>query len=125
MFIRDNLIQNTTKKKKKDDEHARVRNQILNFRTTPEERKKIEDRITLSGLTKSEFLIQSCMNQKIVVYGNVKVFSEINKQLAVIMEHITSTDFPDDLDENILENLRTIMELSAGLNHENDKIGDD
>jgi hypothetical protein len=118
MFIRDNLTKNIASKKKKDDEHARVRNQILNFRTTLEERKKIEDRIALSGLTKSEFLIQSCMNQKIVVQGNVKVFAEINKQLAVIMEHITSTDFPENLDEDILENLRTIMELSAGLNLE-------
>lgn len=117
MFIRDNLTQNTASKKKKD-EHARVRNQILNFRTTPEERKKIEDRIALSGLTKSEFLIQSCMNQKIVVHGNVKVFAEINKQLSAIMEHITSTDFPNNLDDEILENLRTILELSAGLNLE-------
>lgn len=115
MFIRDNLTQNTASKKKKDDEYARVRNQILNFRTTPEERKKIEDRIALSGLTKSEFLIQSCMNQKIVVHGNVKVFAEINKQLSVIMGHITSTDFPENLEEDVLENLRTIMELSAGL----------
>ena len=118
MFIRDNLTQNVPSEKKKNDEHARVRNQILNFRTSPEERKKIEDRIALSGLTKSEFLIQSCMNQKIVVHGNVKVFAEINKQLSVIMEHITSTDFPNNLDDEILWNLRTIMELSAGLNVE-------
>lgn len=118
MFIRDNLTQNTPSVKKKADEHARVRNQILNFRTTPEERKKIEDRIALSGLTNSEFFIQSCMNQKIVVHGNVKVFAEINKQLSVIMGHITSTDFPENLEEDVLENLRTIMELSAGLNLE-------
>lgn len=115
MFIRDNLKNNSSPEKKKKDEKARVRNQILNFRTTPEERKKIENRIALSGLTKSEFLIQSCMNQKIVVYGNVKVFAEINRQLSAIMEHITSTDFPNNLDDEILENLRTIMELSAGL----------
>ena len=55
------------------------------------------------------------MNQKIIVYGNVKVFAEINKQLTAIMEYITSTDFPNNLDDEILENLRTIMELSAGL----------
>ena len=118
MFIRDNLKNNSSPVKKKSDEHARVRNQILNFRTSSEEREKIENRIALSGLTKSEFFIQSCMNQKIVVHGNVKVFAEINKQLSVIMGHITSTDFPDNLDEKILENLRTIMELSAGLNVE-------
>ena len=118
MFIRENLKNNSLPEKGKKDEPLRVRNQILNFRTSPEERKKIENRIALSGLTKSEFFIQSCMNQKIVVYGNVRVFAEINKQLSAIMEHITSTDFPDDLDENILENLRTIMELSAGLNIE-------
>lgn len=118
MFIRENLKNNSLPEKGKKNRPLRVRNQILNFRTSPEERKKIENRIALSGLTKSEFFIQSCMNQKIVVYGNVRVFAEINKQLSVIMEHIISTDFPDDLDENVMENLRTIMELSAGLNIE-------
>lgn len=118
MYIRESLQKKEVTHKKKKDEHARKRNQIINFRTTPEERIKIENRIAISGLSKSEFFIQSCMHQKIICNGNVKVFSEINKQLNNIMEHIYSVDFPNNLDENILENLRTIMELSVGLNSE-------
>lgn len=118
MYIRETLVRHEDSEKRKKNEKNRVRNQIMNFRTSLEERKKIENRIKLSGLTKSEFFIQSCMNQKIICCGNVKVFDEINKQLSAIMEHITSTDFPNNLDDEILENLRTIMELSAGLNAE-------
>lgn len=118
MYIRETLVRHEDSEKRKKNEKNRVRNQIVNFRTSLEEREKIENRIKLSGLSKSEFFIQSCMNQKIVCCGNVKVFDEINKQLAVIVEHICSVDFPHNLDEEVMENLRTIVELSAGLNAE-------
>ncbi|MDT3844066.1 MAG: hypothetical protein LIV11_05785 [Bacillota bacterium] len=118
MFIRDSLGNKEKKPKKKKNEKNRYRNQILNFRCTPEERKKIENRQKLMGLTRQDFLIQSCMNQKVVCYGNVKVFDEINKSLKEIVEHICSIDFPENIDEDIIENLKTIVEMSAGLNKE-------
>jgi hypothetical protein len=119
MFIRDNLGNKEKKPKKKKNEKNRYRNQIWNFRCTKEEREKIENRCRLMGLTRQDFLIQSCMNQKVVCYGNVKVFNEINKSLKEIVEHICSVDFPENIDENIIENLRTIVEICDGINKEN------
>lgn len=49
--------------KKKKDEKARKRNTIMNFRVSPTEKSLVDKRIALSGLSKSQFFIQSCMYQ--------------------------------------------------------------
>ena len=51
---------------------ARKRNVILNFRVTEQEKGLIEKRIELSGLKKSDYFIESCLYQKILVKGNIR-----------------------------------------------------
>lgn len=55
--------------KRKKNEKNRVRNTIMNFRVSPDEKKLIEARISATGMTKAEFFIQSCLYQKILVRG--------------------------------------------------------
>jgi len=117
MFIRNSLKKKRGRKKKRN-EHNRLRNKILNFRTTPEEREKIEARIALSGLEKQDYFIQSCLYNKVICYGNVRVFEEIQNRLLSIeneLKHITVTE---DVSADTLENLRMILELYAYLNFE-------
>ena len=113
MFKRDNM----PKAQSKDKKYIKTcpRNKIMNFYVTEEEKEKIEIRMKLSGLTKQEFYVQSMMNQKVVCIGNVKTFDEMKKQLLVIEEHLKNVKEVDDLDENILENLRMILELFHGV----------
>ena len=97
--------------KKKKDEKARKRNVIMNFRVSPQEKELIEKRIALSGLSKSEFFIQSCMYQKILVKGNVRTYDEMQKQLAVIKEHLSKVESTEDLELDVMESLRMIAEI--------------
>ena len=97
--------------KKKKDEKARKRNVIMNFRVSPQEKELIEKRIALSGLSKSEFFIQSCMYQKILVKGNVRTYDEMRKQLAVIKEHLSKVESTEDLELDVMESLRMIAEM--------------
>ena len=97
--------------KKKKDEKARKRNVIINFRVSPQEKELIEKRIALSGLSKSEFFIQSCMYQKILVKGNVRTYDEMRKQLAVIKEHLSKVESTEDLELDVMESLRMIAEI--------------
>ncbi len=108
IFMRSTLTKGV--KKKKDDKKRR-RNIIKNFRVTPEECQLIEDRIAISGLSKSDFFIQSCLYQKIYTTGNVKTFDEIKKRMELIDEHLCSIQRTDELDLEILESLRTILEM--------------
>lgn len=107
--------------KKKNDEHMRARNIILNFRVTADEKNKIERRMALSGLDKQDYLIQSLMRQKVLCLGNVKTFDEMKKQLFLIEEHVKNIKFSDELDSDVLESLRMVLELYEGLNKVTDE----
>lgn len=116
IYRRDNLVSGVTPKKK--NEKNRKRSVIVNFRVTPEEKRFIGERIALSGLPRAEFFIQSCMHQKIVTFGNVKTFDAIRKKLVVIDEHLQTVPKSEELDIEVLESLRMILEMFAGLERE-------
>lgn len=113
IYRRDNLVSGVTPKKK--NEKNRKRSVIVNFRVTPEEKQLIDERIALSGLPRAEFFIQNCMYQKVITFGNVKTFDGIKKKLLVIDEHLQAIEKSEELDLKILESLRMILEMFAGL----------
>ena len=73
-----------------------------------------------SGLPRAEFFIQSCMYQKVITFGNVKTFDAIRKKLLVIDEHLQAVEKSEELDLKILESLRMILEMFAGLEREDE-----
>ena len=118
IYRRENLVSGVTPKKK--NEKNRKRSVIVNFRVTPEEKQLIDERIALSGLPRAEFFIQSCMYQKVITFGNVKTFDAIRKKLLVIDEHLQAVEKSEELDLKILESLRMILEMFAGLEREDE-----
>ena len=113
IYRRDNLVSGVTPKKK--NEKNRKRSVIVNFRVTPEEKQLIDERIALSGLPRAEFFIQSCMYQKVITFGNVKTFDGIKKKLVAIDEHLQAVEKSEEMDLEILESLRMILEMLTGL----------
>ena len=118
IYRRDNLVSGVTPKKK--NEKNRKRSVIVNYRVTPEEKQLIDERIDLSGLPRAEYFIQSCMCQKVITFGNVKTFDGIKKKLLVIDEHLQAVEKSEELDLEILESLRMILEMFAGLEREDE-----
>ena len=118
IYRRDNLVSGVVPKKK--NEKNRKRSVIVNFRVTPEEKQLIDERIALSGLPRAEFFIQSCMKQKVITFGNVKTFDAIRKKLLVIDEHLQAVQKSEELDLEILEFLRMILEMFEGLEREDE-----
>lgn len=118
IYRRDTLVSGVSPKKK--NEKNRKRNTIVNFRVTPEEKQLLDDRIALSGLARADFFIQSCLHQKVVTFGNVKTFDVIRKKLAVVNKHLQEVSKSEELDLEVLESLRMILELFDGLERENE-----
>ena len=121
IYRRDNLVSGVTPKKK--NEKNRKRSVIVNFRVTPEEKQLIDERIALSGLPRAEFFIQSCMYQKVITFGNVKTFDGIKKKLVAIDEHLQTVEKSEEMDLEILESLRMILEMLTGLEREDEVNG--
>ena len=92
----------TEKRERHPENWIRVRNVILNFRVTEEEKRKIEKRIELSGLSKQDFFISSCLYQNINVVG---------KEMVSIENHLKSIATLDELELDKIESIRTIFEI--------------
>ena len=103
-----------TPKKKKNDKN-RVRNTIMNFRVSPQEKELIDARIALTGLARAEFFISSCLYQTILVKGNIKTFGDINTKVEEIAGVILEDCNLNDLSEEQLESFQTILEILNNL----------
>ena len=127
------------KPKKKKNEKNRKRNTFMNFRVSETERALIEKRIALSGMTKAEFFIQSCLYQAILVRGNIRTFDKtkaeffiqsclyqailvrgnirtfdkIRERLSAIEIKLSDMEKNPELSKDDLLELRTILEMLA------------
>ena len=99
------------KPKKKKNEKNRKRNVFMNFIISETERALIEKRIALSGMTKAEFFIQSCLYQAILVRGNIRTFDKIRERLSAIEIKLSDMEKNPELSKDDLLELRTILEM--------------
>ena len=121
IFKRDTLISGVSPKMK--DEKKRKRSVIVNFRVTPEEKKLLDNRIELSGMQRQDFFIQSCLYQKIITYGNIRTFDVMRKKVVEINKHLNLISKSEELDFEVLESLRMILEMLDGLEEESGSNG--
>ena len=99
------------KPKKKKNEKNRKRNNIINFRVTENERRLIERRISLSGMKRVDYFIESCLYQAILVKGNIRTFDKIKERLSVIESKLSDMEENPKLTREELLELRTILEM--------------
>ncbi len=109
IYRRSTQLSNTPRKKKNDKN--RVRNALLNFRVTQKERQLIEARIAATGLTKAEFFIQSCLYQAILVKGNIRSFTILQKKMEELAVAIERNPNLEEFDPVQAETLRIILEI--------------
>ena len=121
IFKRDTLISGVSPKKK--NEKKRKRSVIVNFRVTPEEKKLLDNRIELSGMQRQDYFIKSCLYQKIITYGNIRTFDVMRKKVVEINKHLNLISKSEELDLEILESLRMILEMLDGLVEEDGSNG--
>ena len=121
IFKRDTLISGVSPKKK--NEKKRKRSVIVNFRVTPEEKKLLDNRIEISGMQRQDYFIKSCLYQKIITYGNIRTFDVIRKKVVEINKHLNLISKSEELDLEVLESLRMILEMLDGLEEEDGSNG--
>ena len=103
----------TSKKKikKKRNEHNRLRDIIVNFRVSPQEKEILDARIFASGMTKQNYYRQSCLYQKILVTGNIRSFDRIRKAVGEIAATLKVNPNYEGLTLEQQSMLKTILEI--------------
>lgn len=99
---------------KPNENHERIRNQIINFRVSPEERAEIEAKAVVSGMPKGEFYLNAIMGVEISAaggrYESDRLAVEL-KKLRLELQNI-KPDESEDLFRVVLECRALLEELN-------------
>lgn len=95
----------------KQKEKSRKRPNTVAFRMSDEEKRLFEDRVSMSGLLKQDFIIQSLLFSDVQFRGSNIAIKRIEERLDAIEMNIKSVLKKGELDSVLMEELATIIEL--------------
>ena len=105
---------------KNRDNKNRWRNITVGFRVSPEENKRINKAVALSGLPKQEYCYRRCLNQDVVVQGNPRVYKALKNQMAAIYEELKRLEALSPDNDELLYTLQVIGITLDGLKGEDE-----
>lgn len=91
----------------------RKRNQTICFRMTPEERRELEARITVSGMPKGQYFIQSLLHQEVKIAVGKYQSDRLSLEIRRLQERFDAVETTDDND--LMELLADCKALMAEL----------
>ena len=77
---------------KRLDAKNRWRNVVVAFRMSPEEAQELNVKVSLSGLSKQDYIIQCLLKHEIRVVGGMKVAKKVQVHLDTILEELQTLD---------------------------------
>lgn len=80
---------------KRLDAKNRWRNVVVAFRMSPEEAQELNVKVSLSGLSKQDYIIQCLLKHEIKVVGGMKVAKKVQVHLDTILEELQTLDEAD------------------------------
>ena len=99
-------------KKRKKNEKNRTRNILLNVNVSQMQKDEINRRVYLTGRLKREYIIQSALEQQCYILGNHHLVERIDERLEELIPKLEAIEKGEQLDEPVLEELRTIYEIT-------------
>ena len=97
-------------------DHNRVRNKTISFRASSEEHRLIRARITVSGLTVSEYTIQALLGNPVEIRVGKFESDRLSVELKHLSRKLDAVSIPDDAIPLLLECkalLEQVIEITA------------
>ena len=105
---------------KNSDELGRFRNITVGCRVWPVENEQINIAVALSGLPKQEYCYRKCLDRKIVVQGNPRVYKALRNQLAAVLDELKRIEAAGELRDELLDNIELITRTLYGMKEESE-----
>ena len=96
---------------KRLDAKNRWRNVVVAFRMSPEEAQELNVKVSLSGLSKQDYIIQCLLKHEIRVVGGMKVAKKVQLHLDTILEELQTLDEADRDVEELLVPLKHVLDI--------------
>lgn len=97
------------------DNHNRYRSRTVGFRVSPEEDEQINIAVSLSGMTKQDFIIAKLLDRSINVKGNCKVHRAVYDRLTEVLKELQRIDAGANVDDELMSNINLISNLIDNL----------
>ena len=100
------------------DNKGRFRSRTIGFRVSPEEDAQINVAVSLSGLTKQDYIVKRLLCRDIVVQGNPRVYKALKDQLAKVLDELKRIENGAEVDEDLLATINLITVTLDGMKQE-------
>ena len=100
---------------KNRDAKGRWRSVTIAFRVTPEENELLNKKVSLSGITKQEYLTSNMLKHEIKVVGNPRVFKALRNEMELICEELKRLEDASETSEEFLEVTKMACEIYEGM----------
>ena len=100
---------------KNNDNHNRFRSRTIAFRVSPEEDEQINIAVSLSGMTKQDYITYKLLDRTINVKASCKVHRAVYDRLTEVLEQLKRLNNGNEIDDELLENIKLITNIIEGL----------
>lgn len=97
------------------DNYQRFRSQTIAFRVSPEENEQINTVVSLTGLTKQEYITNKLLDRTINVQASCKVHRAVYDRLTDVLMELRRLDTGSKIDPELQDNIALIGKLVDGL----------
>lgn len=84
------------------DKNGRWRSKTVAFRMSPEEAQLLDDYVSISGITKQDYLINRVLKNDVIVQGNIKVFKNLRNKLNNVYDELCRIDEGSDVSDEMI-----------------------
>lgn len=95
--------------------HNCFRSQTIAFRVSPEEDKQINIAVSLSGMTKQDYITYKLLDRTINVKASCKVHMAVYDRLTEVLEQLKRLNDGREIDDELMDNILLITRLVDGL----------
>ena len=99
------------------DSKGRFRARTIEFRVSPEEDAQINIAVSLSGLTKQDYIVKRLLCRDVIVQGNPRVYNALKHQLAAVLDELRRIE-SGDVDDELLATIQLIAKTLDGMKGE-------
>lgn len=100
---------------KNRDNHNRFRATTVGFRVSPEENKQINMAISLSGISKQDYIVSKLLDRTIIIQGNCKVHRAVYDGLQEVLKELQRIESGEQVDDELLSNISLITNVVENL----------
>ena len=100
------------------DAQGRWRSITVGFRVSPEEDSQIETLVSLSGMTKQDYILNRLLNRDVVVQGNPRVYKALRDHLAAVLMELQRIEAGENISDELTYIIRMITVILGGMKEE-------